>query len=80
VLVVGGDVADPSVQATGVVIVAYPFQLGSEHGGVVDAIEVRPVGFHMPKQGLNPRLIRRGARPPEVLGDGQQRHEFSGLS
>ena len=36
VFVVGGDVADPGVQALGVVLVADRGELGSEDGGVAD--------------------------------------------
>ena len=47
VLVVGGNVADPSVQAHPVVFGAGPVQLGFEHDRVVDVLEVRPVALEM---------------------------------
>jgi hypothetical protein len=76
VLVVGGDVADPGVQANRVELVAHSSQLGLEHGGVVDAIQVRPFGLDVAEEALDPGLVRRGARPPEMLGDGANPHEL----
>ena len=45
VLVGGGDVPDPGVQADRVVLVADDGELGPQGGGVADAVEVRPVGL-----------------------------------
>ena len=54
VLVVGGDVSDAGVEADAVVVAAGPLQLGVEHGGVADLLEVGPFGFDVPEQRFGP--------------------------
>src|SRR5689334_17035545 len=75
VLVVGGDVAGPGVEAHGVVVVADDGELGAEGVGVADAVQVRPVGLDVTEQALDPGLVSRGAGPAEVLGDRAHGHE-----
>jgi len=50
-----------------VVAAAHDGQLGSQHGGVVDAEQVGPLGLDVAEQGLDPGLVGRGSRPAEVL-------------
>jgi len=57
VLVVGGDVADAGVQPDGVVLLADRVQLQCQLGGVVDLLQVRPVGLDVPEQTLVPGLV-----------------------
>ena len=56
VFVVGGDVADPGVQAHGVVLGADAVELGLENAGVGDLLQVRPVALDVPEQALDPGL------------------------
>jgi hypothetical protein len=57
VLVVGGDVADGFVQPDGVVVEADAFELGAQDRGVVDGVQVGPVGLDVPEQRLDPGLV-----------------------
>ena len=57
-----GDVADPGVQADGVVLVADDRQLRPEDLRVTDAVEVWPLGFDVAEQALDPGLGSRGGR------------------
>src|SRR5205823_9973672 len=56
VLVVGGHVADAGVQSHGVVLHPHELEFGPQHGGVLDEIEVGPVGFNnsdTPRTGMS---------------------------
>ena len=52
VLVIGCDVADAGVQADGVVLDADDRELGAQDGGIVDRVEVWPVGLDMAEETL----------------------------
>jgi len=69
VLVVGGYVADAGMQAHGVVLDAHELKLGPEDGGVVDLVEVWPVGLDVAEEAFDPGLVGWGAGPAEVLRD-----------
>jgi hypothetical protein len=49
VFVVGGDLADGGVQAQVVVVGPDAFEFGAKHLGVVDVLEMRPVGLDVPE-------------------------------
>jgi hypothetical protein len=78
VLVVGGDVADPSMEPGPVVLQSHPCQLGVEHGGVAQALEVGPLGLDVAEQRLDPGLIGGRAGSSQALGDSQAGQELSG--
>jgi len=61
VFVVGGDVADPGVQAQGVVAVLDEGELGLEYAGVGDLLQVRVLGLGVAEEGLDPGLVGGGA-------------------
>src|SRR6266700_179439 len=63
VLVVGGDVADPGVEAHVVVVLADPLELSPQHARVPDLLQVGPLRLHMPEQRLDPGLVSRTSRP-----------------
>jgi len=60
VFVLGGDVADPGVQAQGVVAVLDEGELGLEYAGVGDLLQVRVLGLGVAEEGLDPGLVGRG--------------------
>ncbi len=62
VLVIRGDVADAGVQADGVVLDAHHGELGAQDGGVIDGVEVWPVGLDVAEEALDPGLVGRGCR------------------
>jgi hypothetical protein len=47
-------------------------ELGPQHGGSGDALEVRALVFEVTVQALDPRPVSRRSRVTEVLGDGAQ--------
>nr|WP_249012226.1 hypothetical protein [Conexibacter sp. DBS9H8] len=59
-----------------VVLTANLSEFGAEHLGIADAIDVRPFGFDVGEQALDPGLVGRGAGPAEVLSDRAHRHEL----
>src|SRR5487761_1113982 len=75
VLVVWSDKADRLVETNGVICQAHPFELGGEDGGVGEGEQVGVLGLDVAPQRLDPGLVGRGVGPPEVLADGEQRHE-----
>ena len=67
VLVVGCDVADCFVESDVVVFTADSSQHGFEQVRLGDVAEVRPFGFDVPEEALDPGLVSRSGWPPVVL-------------
>ena len=67
--VIGGDVADRGVQTARCCTGRGPVELGDQIAGVSDLLQVGPLALDVTEEGLDPRLIGRGVRAPEVLGD-----------
>ena len=78
-LVIGGDVPDRGVQASGVVVAADPGELRVEDGRVGDPDKVRLVALEVAEEALDVRLVSRGAGPAVMLSDRHQRHELPGV-
>ena len=62
VFVVGRDVADAGMQPDRVVLDANERELGPQDGGVVDRVEVGPVGLDVAEEALESRPGRSGCR------------------
>jgi acyl-CoA synthetase (AMP-forming)/AMP-acid ligase II len=72
--------ADAGMQPHPVVFAPHPGEFGVEHGGVVDVIEVRPVGLDVSQEALHLGLVGGRVRAPVVLPDGDQGHELAGVA
>ena len=66
------------VQPHSVVLGPYPVEFKFEFAGVADLLQVWPLTLHVPEQGLDPGLVGRRRRAPELLRDGQRGHELTG--
>ena len=78
VFVIRGDVANRCVQPHGVVLLADVVELGGQLARVEDLLQVGPLALDVAEQGLDPRLVGRGMRASEVLGDVDPGQELPG--
>ncbi len=75
-LVIRGDVTDALVQPHRVVVGPDALELGAQHGRVVDGVQVWPLALDVAEQRLDPALVCRRVRSPEVLRDRAHDHEL----
>lgn len=78
VFVVGGHVLQAGVQPDAVVVGSGEFELSLQFAGIEDLLQVRPLAFDVPEQGLDPGRVLGCAGAAELLGDGDPGEELPG--